>query len=175
MFISGISDANSSSSLDHYAVLCYSTVNRPKTVHKSVKFRAFRKIPVPAYQSDVKVVLNNQSKTPENINDLIDYYNSTLQNLTDKYAPFQCKKIALRPHSPWYTSALCREKKVRGRGERVSARTQLEVDRQIVQNMYRRRNEQFVEAKSIYFTNKVNEIKDDPNAFFPIDWEYDGE
>ena len=128
MFISGVSDANSSSSLDHYAVLCYLNVNRPKTVHKSVKFRAFRKIPV---------VLNNQSKTPDNINDLIDYYNSTQQNLTDKYAPLQCKKIALRPHSPWYTSALRREKRARMRGERVAARTQLEVDRQIVQNMYR--------------------------------------
>ena len=96
-------------------MLCYLNVNRPKTVHKSVKFRAFRKIPVPAYQNDVKVVLNKQSKTPENINDLIDYYNSTLQNLTDIYAPLQCKKIALRPYSPWYTSAL-RERRRRAGG-----------------------------------------------------------
>ena len=51
-------------------MLCYLNVNRPKTVHKSVKFRAFRKIPVAAYQNDVKVVLNNQSKTPDNINNL---------------------------------------------------------------------------------------------------------
>ena len=65
--ISGVSDANSSSSLDHYAVLCHLTVNRPKTVHKAVQFRAFRKIPVQAYQNDVKVVSNNQSITPENI------------------------------------------------------------------------------------------------------------
>ena len=63
VFISGVSDANSSSSLDHYAVLFYLNVNRTKTVHKSVKFRAFRKIPVPAYQNDVKVGLNNQRKT----------------------------------------------------------------------------------------------------------------
>ena len=97
VFISGVSDANSSSSLDHYAVLYYLNVNRPKTVHKSVKFRAFGKIPVPAYQNDVKVVLNNQSKTRDNMNDLIDYYNSTLQNLTNKYVPLQCKKIALQP------------------------------------------------------------------------------
>ena len=67
-------------------------------MHKSVKLRVFRKIPVPTYQNDVKVVLNNQSETPENINDLIDYYNLTPQNLTDKYAPLQFKKIA---HSPF--------------------------------------------------------------------------
>ena len=130
---------------------------------KLVKFRAFRKIPVPAYQNDVKLVLNNKSKTPDNINDLIDYYNSTQHNLTDKYAPLQCKKIA-----PWYTSALRREKRARRRGERVAARTQLEVARQIVQNMYRRRNEQLVEAKSTYFTNKVKESKDDPKALFRL-------
>ena len=37
VFISGVSDANSSSSLDHYDVLCYLNVNRPKTVHKLIK------------------------------------------------------------------------------------------------------------------------------------------
>ena len=131
VFISGVSDANRSSSLDHYAVLFHLNVNRPKIVHKSVKFRAFRNIPVPTYRNDVKVVLNNQSTTPENINDLIDYYNSTLQNFADKYAPLQCKE-------------------------------------QIVQNMYRRRNEKLVKAKSTYFTNKVEESKDDIKALFRL-------
>ena len=37
VFISGISDVNSRSSLDHFAVLCYSNVNRPKTINKSEK------------------------------------------------------------------------------------------------------------------------------------------
>ena len=82
---------------------------------------------MPDYRNDVKLLLNNQSKTPEKINDLIDYYNSTLQNLTDKYAPLQCKTIALRPNSPWYMSAL-RQERVCRRGESVATRTQLEVD-----------------------------------------------
>ena len=94
--------------------------------------------------------------------------NSTLQNLTDNYAPLQCKKIALLSHSPCYTSALRREKRARRRGERVAARTQLDVDWHIVQNMYRRRNEQLAEAKSTYFTNKFEESKDDPKALFRL-------
>ena len=48
------------------------------------------------------------------------------------------------------------------------ARTMLEVDRQIVQDMYRRRNEQLVEAKTSYFTKKVEESKDNPNALFRL-------
>ena len=57
---------------------------------------------------------------------------------------------------------------MRRRGERVAARSHLEVDRQIVQNMYRRRNEQLDEAKSTHFTNKFEENKDDPKALFRL-------
>ena len=95
----GVSDVKSSSSVDHFAVLCYLNVNRPKTIHKSVKFRAFRNIPVPDYRNDVKVLMCNRRKPQKNIDNLINNYNSTLQKLTDKYAPLQCKTIPLRPHA----------------------------------------------------------------------------
>ena len=86
MFIAGDSDVNSSYSLDHFAVLCYLNVNRPKTIHKSVKFRACRNIPVPDYRNDVKLLMCNRRKPQKNIDDLINNYNSTLHKLTDKYA-----------------------------------------------------------------------------------------
>ena len=104
----------------------------------------------------------NRRKPQKNIDDLINNYNSTPHKLTDKYVPLQCKTIPMRPHAPWYTSALRQEKRVHRRSERVAARTMLEVDRQIVQDMYRRRNEQLVEAKTSYFTKKVEESKDTP-------------
>ena len=56
----------------------------------------------------------------------------------------------------------------KGGSERVAARTMLEVDRQIVQDMYSRRNEQLVKAKTSYFTKKVEESKDNPKALFRL-------
>ena len=50
----------------------------------------------------------------------------------------------------------------------MASRTMLEVDRQIVQDIYRRRNVQLVEAKTSYFTKKVVESKDNPNALFRL-------
>ena len=44
---------------------------------------------------------------------------------------------------------------MRRRSERVAVPTMLEVDRQIVQDMYSRRNEQLVEAQTSYFTKRV--------------------
>ena len=90
VFISGVNDVKSSSSLDHFAVLCYLNVNRPKTIHKSEKIRAFRNIPVPDYRNDVKLLMCNRRKPQKNIYDFINNYSSTLQKLTDKYAPLQC-------------------------------------------------------------------------------------
>ena len=50
----------------------------------------------------------------------------------------------------------------------MAARTMLKVDRQIVQDMYWRRNEQRVEAKTSYFTKKVEERKGNPKALFQL-------
>ena len=117
---------------------------------------------MPDYRNDVKLLMCNLRKPQKSIDDLINNYNSTLQKLTDKYAPLQCKTIPLRLHAPWYTSTLRQEKRVRRRSERVAARTMLEVD------MYRRRNEQLVEAKTSYFTKNVEESKDHPKALFRL-------
>ena len=57
---------------------------------------------------------------------------------------------------------------MRRRSEREAARTMLEVDQQIVQDMYRRRNEQLVEAQTLCFTKKVEERKDNPKALFRL-------
>ena len=85
VFLSGVSGVNSSSSLDHFAVLCYLNVNRPKTIHKSVKFRSFRNIPVPDYRNFVKLLMCNQRKPEKNIDDLntiiIQHYRNWLTNM----------------------------------------------------------------------------------------------
>ena len=69
---------------------------------------------------------------------------------------------------PMYPGTRVHHVRVRRSSERVAAGTQLEVDRQIVQNMYRSPNEQLVEAKTTYFTNNVEESKNDPNALFRL-------
>ena len=149
-------------------MLCYLNVNRPKTVHKSVKFRAFRKISCRLTKIMWKWFWIIKAKLQKILmiwlTIIIQYYRIWLTNMLH----YNVRKSHCDPHSPWYTSALIREMRVRMRGEWVAARTQVEVDRQIVQNMYRRRNGQFVEAKSTYFTNKVEESKGNPKALFRL-------
>ena len=50
----------------------------------------------------------------------------------------------------------------------MTARTTREVDQLIVQDMYRRRTEQLVQAMTSYFPNKVEESKDKPKVLFRL-------
>ena len=50
----------------------------------------------------------------------------------------------------------------------MAVRTMLEVDRQIVQDMYRRQNEQLVKSNTLYFTKKVEESKGNTKALFRL-------
>ena len=49
------------------AVGCYLNVNRSRTIHKSVKLRAFRNIPVPGYRNHVKLLFNNKDKSKKHL------------------------------------------------------------------------------------------------------------
>ena len=99
---------------------------------------------------------------------LVEQYNGKLQALTDKYAPPQNKTITLRPHAPWYTEALRREKRERRKWERTATRTLLTVDREIAEERYARRTVQIEQAKAAYYTSQIDKNKGDSKTLFKL-------
>ena len=163
--ISGVGDLTGASSCDHYAVWCYLNIARPKTISKTVTYRSLRKIPIHDYRADILRVVECNSKTA---GALVEQYNGKLQALTDKYAPPQNKTITLRPHAPWYTEALRREKRERRKCERTATRTLLTVDREIAEERYARRTVQIEQAKAAYYTSQIDKNKGDSKTLFKL-------
>ena len=97
---------------------------------------------------------------------LVEQYNGKLQALTDKYAPPQNK--TLRPHAPWYTETLRREKRERRKCERTATRTLLTVDREIAEERYARRTVQIEQAKAAYYTLQIDKNKGDSKTLFKL-------
>ena len=96
------------------------------------------------------------------------FLSDTTQALTDKYAPPQNKTITLRPHAPWYTEALRREKRERRKCERTATRTLLTVDREIAEERYARRTVQIEQAKAAYYTSQIDKNKGDSKTLFKL-------
>ena len=163
--ISGVGDLTGASSCDHYAVWCYLNIARPKTISKTVTYRSLRKIPIHDYRADILRVVECNSETA---GALVEQYNGNLQALTDKYAPPQNKTITLRPHAPWYTEALRREKRERRKCERTATRTLLTVDREIADERYARRTVQIEQAKAAYYTSQIDKNKGDSKTLFKL-------
>ena len=163
--ISGVGDLTGASSCDHYAVWCYLNIARPKTISKTVTYRSLRKIPIHDYRADILRVVECNSETA---GALVKQYNGKLQALTDKYAPPQNKTITLRPHAPWYTEALRREKRERRKCERTATRTLLTVDREIAEERYARRTVQIEQAKAAYYTSQIDKNKGDSKTLFKL-------
>ena len=163
--ISGVGDLTGASSCDHYAVWCYLNIARPKTISKTVTYRSLRKIPIHDYRADILRVVECNSETA---GALVELYNGKLQALTDIYAPPQNKTITLRPHAPWYTEALRREKRERRKCERTATRTLLTVDREIVEERYARRTVQIEQAKAAYYTSQIDKNKGDSKTLFKL-------
>ena len=163
--ISGVGDLTGASSCDHYAVWCYLNIARPKTISKTVTYRSLRKIPIHNYRADILRVVECNSETA---GALVEQYNGKLQALTDKYAPPQNKTITLRPHAPWYTEALRREKRERRKCERTATRTLLTVDREIAEERYARRTVQIEQAKAAYYTSQIDKNKGDSKTLFKL-------
>ena len=99
---------------------------------------------------------------------LVEQYNGKLQALTDKYAPPQNKTITLRPHVPWCTEALRREKRGRKKCERTATRTLLTVDREIAEERYARRTVQIEQAKAAYYTSQIDKNKGASKTLFKL-------
>ena len=163
--ISGVGDLTGASSCDHYAVWCYLNIARPKTISKTVTYRSLRKIPIHDYRADILRVVECNSETA---GALVEQYNVKLQALTDKYAPPQNKTITLRPHAPWYTEALRREKRERRKCERTATRTLLTVDREIAEERYARRTVQIEQAKAAYYTSQIDKNKGDSKTLLKL-------
>ena len=54
------------SAIEEYILLLLLNVNRPKPIHKSVYFRAFRNIRVLDYRNDVKLLMCNRRNPQKN-------------------------------------------------------------------------------------------------------------
>ena len=65
---------------------------------------------------------------PDDLDELVACYNSTLRAVMDKHAPVQTHTIVVRPRVPWYTDDIRQAKKERRKAERKWRSSKLEFD-----------------------------------------------
>ena len=111
---------------DHAMVTCHLAVPRPKPTKILVNHRKLRSVNIKDLQHDIRSLLP-PTKLPENIDEQVNLYNTTLQGLLDRHAPKHTRLVTLRPHAPWFNDGLRTAKQEKRRCERRWRKSDLEV------------------------------------------------
>ncbi|WAR04637.1 LOW QUALITY PROTEIN: hypothetical protein MAR_020006, partial [Mya arenaria] len=139
---------------DHLAICTHLQNQKPKREHKIVSFRAFRDISIDDLVTDI-----TNSQTLQSIEgtteELVERYNTGLQELLDKHAPLQTKVITIRPNTPWYNDSLRAAKRNRRKAERKMRKSNLTVHTEIYKEACIIYNKLMLQTKKDYYSSKL--------------------
>ena len=105
---------------------------------------------------------------PQELEDLIECYNSTLTDILEKHAPLKEKVVRLQPHAPWYNNEIQKAKRERRKWERKYKKSRDNADAQILKQKHRAVQDMCDKAKKEYYNTKINDAKNDQKELFKI-------
>jgi len=104
---------------DHCSIICSLKItNSPTAPITKHLTRAIRAKNITEFCHDILSSCRT-TQPPSTLSDLVDWYNSTLTPLLNKYAPLKSKITRTKPRHPWYTLALNKLKLAKRHLERI--------------------------------------------------------
>ena len=86
---------------DHFIIQCPIGFSRPALSCKKLTFRKLKNIDIAAFSADVASSMLCASVHWDNIDTLSDYFNKTLTDILDNFAPLKTRTMINRPKVPW--------------------------------------------------------------------------
>ena len=154
--------------ISDHSPICFNLPMKKSSVVKQIKtFRKLKEIDIEKFKSDI---LNSVLHTcpADNIDDLVDQYNTVLKGILDKHAPESTKKVTVRVHTPWFNDSINEAKKARRRAERQGRSSKLSVHLQIYKAAHRHISHLCTAAKSSYYCDKIKSSNGDQKQLFKI-------
>ena len=138
-------------------------------MRKTVSGRDFRKFDAAQFASDL-INLNLATKLAglSSVNDMIILFNTSLNRLLDKHAPYSTRSITERDSSSWYTNELREEKIIKRRLERLAQRSGLASDHAKYRTQCIRYGKLLCQTRSKYSLNQVEACQKDRTKLFKM-------
>ena len=127
----GLSDvAGNITTSHHFAIDILLSYNKPTPKKKVIVYRRMSEINHESFKSDlINLDLESKLLNCTNPDEMVQLFNSMLEQLLDKHAPVITRSIIERPNTSWYNKALAREKSIKRRLERRWYKSGLQIHR----------------------------------------------
>ena len=152
---------------DHHVIKFHIPGKRRVEKRNTIKIRKLKDIDMEKLNEDIQNSILVKDP-PQELEDLIECYNSTLTDILEKHAPLKEKVIRLQPRAPWYNNDIQKAKRERRKWERKYIKSRDNADAQILKEKHRAVQDMCDKAKKEYYNTKVNDAKNDQKELFKI-------
>ena len=155
---------------DHFAVNCVLSVPFIDAKKKEISYRKTKNIDIGQFKKDM-AELSVVKNPPDDLDNLVNDYNTQLRELLNDHAPVITKRISSKTANPWYDQELRDQKRELRQYERRSkdklcgAESSFRLKFKTIRNRY---NELLSDKKADYFNTKISENEKDQKCLFKI-------
>ena len=152
---------------DHYPVTFSLNSSVIVPVKKTITYRKLKDINTHEFKSDiVQSDLVNGPK--QDIDSLVEQYNTILSNLLDKHAPRITKQVSERKKTPWFKEEFQTAKAKRRKAERQWIKNQSVINLEIIRAERKAVNNAVKRAKRNYFQQEIETHHTNPKQLYKI-------
>ena len=152
---------------DHSPISMTLPFHKPVATKKTITYRKIKDISLEDFINDIASSQLCKSP-PDDLDELVDMYNSTLSGVLDKHAPVQTKQITVRETAKWYNDEIHTAKQERRRAEKRWRRSKLQVDLDIYRAGCRKVRRLCTDAKRKFYRDKIDDCGNDQKRLFRI-------
>ena len=152
---------------DHHVIKFHIPGKRKAEKRNTIKVRKLKDIDMEKLNEDIQNSILVKDP-PQELEDLIKCYNSTLTDILEKHAPLKEKVIRLQPLAPWYNNEIQKAKRERRKWERKYKKSRDNADAQILKQKHKAVQDMCDKAKKEYYNTKINDAKNDQKELFKI-------
>ena len=139
---------------DHAEIIMELCVNKPSNLKSTVRKRPISSIDIDEFRTKLEPLRNVDEF--DDVNELLNLYESVVTNALDKLAPVQSKLVIDRPRAPWYSEELSETRKQLRAAERKWQSSKLEIDRQIFRSARQEYTTLVDSARRLYHQNRID-------------------
>ena len=152
---------------DHWSVTCLLNLEKPTITRKTKTIRKTKNIDTAALSNEL-AASDLCTNTPEDLNDLVHCYITTLASALDRHAPLVTRSSLVRPLVPLFNNDIKEVRKERRKAERRWRRTGLLSDLRRYKVLRNKTNNLMTEARRVFYRELIDENCGDQKRLFSV-------
>ena len=156
---------------DHTSVHFDIAIKKPPLQTKSISYRKIKAVDIDCFKHELasSVLCYNEPRehsVPEDLDRLVNTYNTTLTSMIDKHAPLTTKTVKARSQVPWYNHDIAAAKRKRRKAERIWRKTKAGDDLLLFKRLKNHVTYISNKARREFYAQFINENGNDQNRLF---------